>query len=158
MVSMFHTNDQAPDFSLPDQNGKVHTLSDYAGKWMLLYFYPEDDTPGCTEEACNFRDHLELLTEKELMIVGVSVDSIESHKKFEEKYQLPFTLLSDHNKEAVTSYGVWAEKSMYGKTYMGTHRTSFLIRPDGTIAKIYEKVKPAAHVEEILNDMAAFAL
>ena len=150
---MLRTNAKAPDFSLADQDGMMHSLSEYAGRWLLLYFYPKDDTPGCTQEACSFRDSLAELKTKGLTIVGVSTDSVASHRKFADKFTLPFTLLADEKKETVNAYGVWAEKSMYGKKYMGTLRSSFLIRPDGTIAKIYEKVKPGEHAAEILHDM-----
>jgi len=150
---MLETNSKAPAFSLPDQDGKIHTLDEYAGGWLLVYFYPKDDTPGCTEEACSLRDNLSALKAKGLSIVGVSTDSVASHKKFAQKFTLPFPLLADEKKEMVEAYGVWAEKSMYGKKYMGTLRNSFLIRPDGTIAKIYEKVKPGEHAVEILHDM-----
>jgi len=150
---MLETNSKAPAFSLPDQDGKIHTLDEYAGGWLLVYFYPKDDTPGCTEEACSLRDNLSALKAKGLSIVGVSTDSVASHKKFAPKFPLPFPLLADEKKEMVEAYGVWAEKSMYGKKYMGTLRNSFLIRPDGTIAKIYEKVKPGEHAVEILHDM-----
>ncbi len=150
---MLETNSKAPAFSLPDQDGKIHSLNEYAGRWLLVYFYPKDDTPGCTEEACSLRDNLSALKAKGLSIVGVSTDSVASHKKFAQKFTLPFPLLADEKKEMVEAYGVWAEKSMYGKKYMGTLRNSFLIRPDGTIAKIYEKVKPGEHAVEILHDM-----
>lgn len=150
---MLETNSKAPAFSLPDQDGKIHSLDGYAGGWLLVYFYPKDDTPGCTEEACSLRDNLSALKAKGLSIVGVSTDSVASHKKFAQKFTLPFPLLADEKKEMVEAYGVWAEKSMYGKKYMGTLRNSFLIRPDGTIAKIYEKVKPGEHAVEILHDM-----
>lgn len=151
--TMLQTNDRAPAFSLPDQDGNIRSLSEYAGTWLLLYFYPKDDTPGCTEEACSLRDNLSALKAKGLTIIGVSTDSVASHRKFADKHGLPFTLLADEKKEAVSAYGLWAEKSMYGKKYMGTLRSSFLIRPDGTIAKIYEKVKPGEHAAEILHDM-----
>ncbi len=154
---MLETNSKAPAFYLPDQDGNIHSLDEYAGGWLLVYFYPKDDTPGCTEEACSLRDNLSALTSKGLTIVGISTDGIASHRKFADKFSLPFTLLSDEKKEAVEAYGVWAEKSMYGKKYMGTLRSSFLIRPDGTIAKIYEKVKPGEHAAEILQDMDEFS-
>lgn len=150
---MLHANDAAPAFSLPDQDGKIHALSDYAGKWLLVYFYPKDDTPGCTEEACKFRDSTSQLEKRGLTVIGISTDPVQSHKKFADKYDLPFTLLADTEKKVVEAYGVWAEKSMYGKKYMGTLRTSFLIGPDGKIIKVYENVKPGSHAEEILHDM-----
>lgn len=143
---------KAPDFILPDQNGNKHKLSQYKGQWVLLYFYPKDDTTGCTTEACALRDSFPKF-KKGAVILGVSVDSVASHKKFAEKYQLPFTLLADEQKTVVNKYGVWAEKSMYGHKYMGTLRNSFLINPQGKIAKIYEKVKPAEHANQVLADL-----
>ncbi len=143
---------KAPDFTLPDQDGNQHNLSDYRGQWVLLYFYPKDDTTGCTTEACALRDNFPKF-KKGAAILGVSIDSVASHKKFADKYKLPFTLLADEDKNAVIQYGVWAEKSMYGRKYMGTLRTSYLIDPKGNIAKIYEKVKPAEHAEQVLADL-----
>lgn len=148
---------KAPNFKLPDQDDVIRQLKDYAGQWLLIYFYPKDDTPGCTTEACSLRDNLPQFTKGKAAIVGVSVDTVKSHNKFAAKYKLPFTLLADENKEMVEKYGVWAEKSMYGRKYMGTLRTSFLIDPTGKIAKIYEKVKPATHAEEVLKDLASLA-
>lgn len=144
---------KAPEFSLQDQNGHTHSLLDYAGKYILLYFYPKDMTPGCTTEACSIRDSMNDLKEKNIQVLGLSCDSIESHKKFAEKYELNFPLLADVDKQVVNDYGVWVEKSMYGKKYMGIQRDSFLISPDGKIVKHYEKVKPEMHVAEVLNDM-----
>ncbi len=143
----------APDFKTLDQDGKLHKFSDYRGKWVLLYFYPKDDTPGCTKEACVIRDMMPDFKKLKLQVFGVSIDSVKSHKKFTDKYNLPFTLLADEDRKIVTKYGVWAEKSMYGKKYMGILRTSFLIDPKGKIVKIYEKVKPEIHAEEILEDL-----
>jgi len=143
----------APDFELLDQNGKLHKLSDYRGKTVLLYFYPKDDTPGCTKEACSIRDSQANFKNLTTVVLGVSVDSIKSHKKFAEKYKLPFTLLSDEKKAVVNLYGVWGKKKFMGREYMGTLRSSFLISPDGKIAKIYEKVKPEIHAEEVLEDI-----
>lgn len=147
--------DAAPNFSLPDQNGTTHTLSDYKGKWVLLFFYPKDDTPGCTTEACAFRDGASLWKKLGLTVFGVSVDSVKSHAKFDKKYKLGLTLLADESKEVVGSYGVWAKKKFMGREYMGTLRTSFLIDPKGKIAKIYEKVSPITHAEEIERDVRA---
>ena len=147
--------DQAPAFDLPDQSGKMHALKDYAGQWVLLFFYPKDDTPGCTTEACTLRDNYEGFKKLKAVVLGVSVDSVKSHGKFIEKYDLPFTLLADEDKKLVEAYGVWGKKKFMGREYMGTMRTSFLIGPDGKIAKIYEEVKPAAHAEEVLKDLAA---
>jgi|SRR3989344_1939266 len=147
-----HIGDKAPDFTLPDQDGKEHSLYEYQGDWVLLYFYPKDSTTGCTKQACALRDDFLGFEKLGVKIVGVSIDSVESHKKFVQDYQLPFTLLSDDKKEVVKLYGVWGEKSMYGKKYMGTFRTSFLINPEGKIQKIYEKVLPVEHGKEVLED------
>jgi len=149
------TGTPAPDFSLPDQNGKTHALSDYKGKWLVVYFYPKDDTPGCTLEACNFRDNHSALAKLGAEVVGVSTDPVASHKKFEEKYELNFALLADENQEMVNAYDVWGLKKFMGKEYEGTSRVSFIIDPDGKIAKIYEKVKAAEHGEEVLSDLKA---
>lgn len=146
-------NDKAPDFELADQDNNPHKLSSYLSKWVLLYFYPKDMTSGCTVEACNFRDNFPLFEKLPIKVIGISVDSVESHKKFEQKHALPFTLLADIGKEVVKKYGVWQEKSMYGRKYFGTVRTSFLINPQGKITKIYNKVKPALHANEVLNDL-----
>ncbi len=143
----------APDFKAVDQDGKSHKLSDYRGKWVLLYFYPKDDTPGCTKEACMIAELWPDFKKLKVQVFGVSVQNQKSHKKFAEKYDLPFTLLVDEDKKIVEKYGVWAEKSLYGRKYMGTLRVSFLIDPKGKIAKIYEKVKPETHAEEVLEDL-----
>lgn len=145
--------DSAPDFSLSDSVGTMHALSNYAGKWVLLYFYPKDDTPGCTKEACAIRDEFPQFQKMQAIVLGVSVDSQKSHGKFAMKYELPFTLLADEDKKVVNLYGVWAKKKFMGKEYMGTLRTSFLINPEGKIAKIYETVKPEAHAAEVLADI-----
>jgi len=147
--------DEAPAFSLPDQEDKKHSLSHHKGRWVFLYFYPKDDTPGCTKEACGIRDVYGNLTKAGLRVFGVSVDSVESHKKFAEKYHLPFTLLSDADKETVKAYNVWGKKKFLGREYLSTLRTSFLINPEGRIAKIYENVKPENHAKEILDDFKA---
>ena len=144
---------KAPDFALPDQDGNKHTLSGYRGKWVLLYFYPRDNTIGCTIEACAIRDRFTRFRERNAVVLGVSTDAVGRHKKFEEKHRLPFTLLSDEGKEVVARYGVWAKKTFLGRAYMGTLRKSFLIDPRGTIVKIYEKVKPSMHAEEVLKDL-----
>lgn len=146
-------NQKAPDFELPDAEGNTHSLTQYAGKWILLYFYPKDDTPGCTKEACAIRDNFPAFQKMDAVILGVSADSSVSHAKFAGKYRLPFTLLSDEKKEVLEKYGVWAEKSFMGKKYFGILRTSFLISPDGKIAKIYQNVKPAIHAEEVLKEL-----
>ena len=153
-VSAIKVGSAAPDFSLSDQYGRKHKPSDYRGKWVVLYFYPKDDTPGCTKEACAIRDGFGRFEKLRVKVLGVSVDSAASHKKFSEKYDLPFTLLSDEKKKVVKKYGVWRKKRMMGREYMGTTRTSFLIDPDGKIAKVYEKVDPAVHATELLRDLA----
>jgi peroxiredoxin Q/BCP len=145
--------DTVPDFTLPDQNGKEVSLKDFKGDWLLLYFYPKDNTEGCTKEACALRDDFMGFKKLNVKIVGVSADSVKSHKKFADEYKLPFTLLADEKKEVLNLYGVWGEKSMYGKKYMGTLRTSFLINPKGKIEKMYEKVVPAEHSKEVLEDL-----
>lgn len=143
----------APDFTLLDQDGKSHTLSVLRGKWVLLYFYPKDDTPGCTVEACTLRDNLPKFKRLKAKVFGVSVDSVKSHAKFAKKYGLPFTLLADEDKQVVKAYGLWGKKKFMGREYMGTNRASFLIDPDGKIAKVYENVKPEAHAQEVLADL-----
>ncbi len=150
---MEYINTQAPDFTLLDQHGQSHTLSSYTGKRVLLYFYPKDATPGCTQEACSFRDNFTALTEKNVIVLGISCDSVDSHKKFVEKQELPFPLLSDNEKVVVKLYDVWKEKSMFGKKYMGIQRDSFLIDENGIIIQHYIKVKPAEHVAQILKDL-----
>lgn len=144
---------KAKNFTLPDQGGKTHTLQDYAGKWVVLYFYPKDDTPGCTVEACQFRDNFPKFKRSKTVILGISVDAVKKHAKFVAKYELPFTLLSDEEKQVVALYGVWAKKKFMGREYMGILRTSFLISPDGKIAKVYEDVKPSEHALEVLCDI-----
>lgn len=143
----------APTFSLPDQSGKLHKLSDYKGKYVLLYFYPKDDTPGCTTEACTIRDNWSKFKKAKLEVLGISVDSVKSHGKFVKKYDLPFTLLADEEKKVVNAYGLWGPKTFMGRLYQGTARSSFLIDPKGKIAKIYEKVKPDEHAKEVLKDL-----
>ena len=143
----------APDFSLPDEDGKMHKLSDYKGKWVLLYFYPKDDTPGCTVEACMIRDQFQDFKKIKAVVLGVSKDSVASHRKFVDAYKLPFTLLSDEDKKVIKKYGVWGEKNMMGRKYMGVKRTSFLIGSDGKIKKVYQNVKPPIHASEVLKDI-----
>ena len=145
--------EKAPDFMLPDQDGVAHSLSSYQGRWVLLYFYPKDDTPGCTIEACTIRDQFKDFNTIGAVVLGVSTDSVQSHKKFATAYELPFTLLADEHKEVVGAYGVFGEKKFMGKTYMGASRASFLIDPSGKIAKVYEKVKPEKHASEVLADL-----
>ncbi|MEI6478074.1 MAG: thioredoxin-dependent thiol peroxidase [bacterium] len=144
---------KAPDFSLQDQTDTTRKLSDYAGKWLVVYFYPKDDTPGCTKEACSFRDSGAVFAEQDVAVVGISADSVASHAKFAEKYHLTFTLLSDPTKETIRAYGSWGEKSMYGKLFEGIIRKTYLISPEGEIAKEYPKVTPDKHAEQILKDL-----
>jgi peroxiredoxin Q/BCP len=150
-MAKLQTGEKAPDFTAKDQNGKQVSLSDYKGKYVILYFYPKDDTPGCTAEACSFRDNYQSLTAQGFAVIGVSTDSEKSHKKFETKYNLPFTLIADEDKVINEAYGVWAEKSMYGKTYMGTARTTFIITPEGTISNIITKVDNANATQQVLD-------
>ena len=142
--------DEAPDFSAPATGGLKMSLSDFKGKNVILYFYPKDDTPGCTKEACNFRDNFAQFKKRGALILGVSTDPIKSHEKFTEKFDLPFPLLADEDKKIVQAYGVWGEKKFMGRTYMGTHRVTFLIGPDGRIKKIWPQVKPDEHAAEVL--------
>lgn len=144
---------KAPEFSLPDQNGQPRTLADFLGQWVVLYFYPKDDTPGCTKEACSFRDGFARFKRAGIVVLGVSADSVRKHAKFVEKYELPFLLLADESKIVVEQYGVWAKKKFMGREYMGILRTTFLIDPAGKIAKIYENVKPEEHAEEVLAEV-----
>jgi len=143
--------DKAPDFTAKDQNGNDVTLSGFKGKNVILYFYPKDDTPGCTLEACSFRDNYQSLVGQGFEVIGVSTDDEKSHKKFEKKFNLPFTLIADNDKKIVEEYGVWVEKSMYGKTYMGTARTTFLINSLGTIQNIITKVDNQNATQQVLD-------
>lgn len=149
---------KAKDFKLPDQDGKMHSLSQYLGQWVVLYFYPRDDTPGCTKEACNFRDSIHELEKLGVVILGVSKDSVVSHKKFSEKYHLNFPLLSDENKEVLKLYKVWGKKKFMGREYEGIFRMTYLIDPKGEIKKVYEKVNPTIHAGEILKDLQILRL
>jgi len=144
---------KAPEFSLQDQNGVWHTLSEYAGKKVILYFYPKDNTPGCTKQACGFRDLYPQFTEKNAVVLGISKDSVASHKKFEEKYQLGFTLLSDTELDAIRAYDVWQEKKNYGKVSMGVVRTTYLIDEKGMIEKVFGKVKAAENPSQMLGEL-----
>lgn len=146
---MIKINTQAPTFSLLDQDGTLHTLEQYLGKKVLLYFYPKDDTPGCTTEACNFRDGYKDFAKMGLVVLGVSADSVKSHKKFADKFTLPFPLLSDESHAVCESYGVWGLKKFMGREYMGITRSSFLIDEKGNIEKIYENVKAGEHASEV---------
>lgn len=149
---------KAPDFFLPDEAGKMHSLADYRGQKVLLYFYPKDMTPGCTVEAQCFRDRFNDLKVYNVQVLGVSTDSVKSHKKFKEKHHLNFPLLADTEKEVVNKYGVWKEKSMFGKKYMGISRESFLIDEEGIIVKHYAKVTPSEHVDEVLEDVKSLQM
>jgi thioredoxin-dependent peroxiredoxin len=142
---------KAPEFKGKDQNGNPVSLSDFKGKKVVLYFYPQDDTPTCTVQACNLRDNYSLLKKKGFIVLGVSPDEEKKHKKFEDKYGLPFTLIADTDHKIINSYGVWGEKQLYGRTYMGLHRTTFLIDEKGIVKKIFLKPKSKQHTEEILN-------
>ena len=148
---MLQAGDKAPDFNAKDQDGNDIKLSDLKGTRVVLYFYPKDDTPGCTKEACSFRDADDIYRSKGIRVLSVSTDNEKSHQKFISKFQLPFDLLADTDKQIVEAYGVWGEKSMYGKKYMGTFRKTFLIDGDGKIVKIFEKVDVAKHADEVLE-------
>jgi len=145
---------KAPDFTLLDDTGEKVKLSDYKGKKVVLYFYPKDDTPGCTTEACNFRDGFAEIKKRGAIVLGVSADSVDSHKKFKNKFELNFPLLSDPDKKMIEGYGVWKEKSMYGKKYMGIERTTFVIDAQGKISHIFPKVKVADHYDEVVEALA----
>jgi thioredoxin-dependent peroxiredoxin len=144
-------NQPAPEFELRDENGKLRKLSEFRGQPIVLYFYPKDDTPGCTVEACNFRDDYSVYEDAGVIILGVSPDSAESHTKFREKFKLPFTLLADEDHQVAEAYGVWGKKKNFGKEYDGIFRTTFLIGPDGNILKVFENVKPDGHSGEVLK-------
>ena len=148
---MLEIGTKAPAFSLPDQNGAMHTLEDYKGKKVILYFYPKDSTAGCTKQACGFAELYPEFTEKDAVILGVSKDSVKSHKNFETKYQLPFTLLSDPELSCIQAYDVWKEKKNYGKVSMGVVRTTYLIDEDGIIIKAFNKVKAAENPAQMLE-------
>ena len=150
---MINVGKKAPDFTLLDQDGTEHKLSQYKGSKVLLYFYPKDDTPGCTTEACNFRDGYKEFKKMGLVILGVSKDNVKSHKKFADKFKLPFPLLADTEHIVAEKYGVWKLKKFMGREYMGMERSSFLIDEDGNIAKVYETVKPADHAGEVKGDL-----
>jgi len=145
-----HAGIPAPDFTLPDETGQTRKLSDYRGQPLVLYFYPKDDTPGCTTEACNFRDDYSQYQQAGVVILGVSPDSPKKHLKFKEKYALPFTLLADEDHQVCELYGVWGPKKFMGREYDGVYRTTFVIDPQGQILKVFENVKPADHSQELL--------
>lgn len=144
---------KAPAFSLPDQDGRIKRLSDFAGKKVVLYCYPKDDTPGCTKESCDFRDGLDEIHDHGAVVLGLSADSVASHKKFAKKFTLKFPLLSDEEKTTLRAYGVWKEKSLYGRQFMGIERTTFIINEQGKIENIFQKVKVNGHLEEVLAEL-----
>ena len=150
---MLETGIKAPDFTLPDQDGILHSLSDYLGKIVVLYFYPKDNTSGCTKQACNFMELMPHFSENNAVVLGVSKDSVASHKKFQEKYGLNFTLLADTEKEVIKQYDVWQEKNMYGKITMGVVRTTYLIDENGMIVKAFGKVKAAENPADMLKEI-----
>ncbi|MEY3784205.1 MAG: hypothetical protein RLZZ230_527 [Candidatus Parcubacteria bacterium] len=150
---MLTINTSAPDFELTDETGKNRRLSDYKGKWLIIYFYPKDDTPGCTKEACGIAEVYDEFASLGVTVLGISKDSLASHTKFKEKYHLPFTLLSDETATVIDAYGAWKEKSMYGKTFMGINRITYIISPEGKVVKVYPKVSPADHALELLTDL-----
>lgn len=150
---MLEVGTKAPGFKLPDQNGDIHTLEEYRGRKVILYFYPKDNTAGCTKQACGFGELYPQFTEKGAVVIGISKDSVKSHKNFETKYGLPFTLLSDTELEAIQAYDVWKEKKNYGRVYMGIVRTTYLIDEDGIIVKAMDKVKAAANPQQMLDEL-----
>ncbi len=150
---MLEIDTKAPDFELPDQNGTIHTLEEYRGKKVILYFYPRDNTPGCTKQACGFGELYPQFLEKGAVVIGISKDSVASHKKFEEKYSLPFTLLSDKELTAIQAYDVWQEKKNYGKVSMGVVRTTYLIDEEGIIIRAIGKVKAADNPQQMLGEL-----
>ncbi len=147
---------KAPDFNLLDQNGVEHSLTDYSGRWVVLYFYPKDNTPGCTKEACAFRDAREAIAELgNAVVIGISKDSVASHKNFADKHQLNFTLLSDPEHKVIEAYGAWSTKKMFGREFDGVKRNTYIISPKGEIAKTYEGVNPLTHAKQIIDDLTA---
>ncbi len=150
---MLNQNSKAPAFALPDQDGVKRTLAGYRGQWLLLYFYPKDDTPGCTKEACMIKENFSEFKKLGIAVVGISKDTVMSHRKFADKYKLPFTLLADTDTGVMQDYEVWAKKKFMGREYMGTLRASYLIDPKGTIAKVYAAVEPAGHADQVLADL-----
>ena len=151
MARELQVGDLAPPVALKTSTGETVRLSDFSGKWVVLYFYPKDDTPGCTKEACSFQQHLPTFKRADTVILGVSADDIASHGRFAEKYHLTFPLLSDPDRSVSTAYGVFKEKSMYGRVFMGIERTTFLIGPDGRLAAVFPKVKVDGHTEEVIE-------
>ncbi|MEX1022406.1 MAG: thioredoxin-dependent thiol peroxidase [Dehalococcoidia bacterium] len=155
MAITLEAGEQAPDFALQDQDGKTHRLADYAGRTVVLYFYPRDDTPGCTKEACSFRDHHDAIEEAGAVVLGVSTDDADAHQKFREKYDLPFPLLVDDGAEVAKHYGAWGEKMLYGKTVIGMTRSTFVIGPDGRLTKVWKQVKAEGHGQQVLGVLTA---
>ena len=150
---MLRTGDKAPDFTATADGGETVKLKDLRGKKVVLYFYPKDNTPGCTQEACDFRDSIARFRRKGVVVLGVSPDSVRSHEKFKTKFDLPFALLADEDREIAEAYGVWREKSMYGRKYMGIVRSTFVINEKGKIAEVHEKVKVKGHVDQLLGTL-----
>ncbi|MFN3690052.1 MAG: thioredoxin-dependent thiol peroxidase [Fimbriimonadales bacterium] len=142
---------KAPDFSLTDQHGNTVRLSDFRGRWVVLYFYPKDMTPGCTQEACSFRDMHPDFEQEGVVVLGVSTDDVHSHRKFADKYELPFSLLADTDHAVSEAYGAWRKKQMYGKVFWGVERMTYLIAPDGVVSHVFTKVKPVSHADEVLT-------
>ena len=145
---------KAPDFELKDSEGNLHKLSDYAGQTIVVYFYPKDDTPGCTKEACSFRDSYAEFNKAGVTIIGISPDKVASHKKFKDKYALPFTLLADPDHKVCEAYGVWGLKKSFGREYEGVFRTTYVLGPEGEVKRVFEKVKPSDHSKEVLREVA----
>ncbi|GAB6281907.1 MAG: thioredoxin-dependent thiol peroxidase [Ignavibacterium sp.] len=152
---MLEVEKKAPSFKLKDQNGNTVSLNDFKDKKVVLYFYPKDNTPGCTKEACNFRDSIKEIEKYNAVVIGISADSISSHKNFSEKFNLPFPILSDEDKKVLELYGVWKEKNMYGKKYMGIERTTIIIDENGNVQKIFPKVKVDGHIKEVIKELSS---
>ena len=153
---MITINKKAPDFSLPDEKGVLHTLSQYVGKWVVVYFYPRDNTPGCTKEACSFRDAKSIYDKEDIIVLGISKDSVASHQKFSTALHLSFPILSDPTHTTIEAYGAWAPKKFMGREFLGTLRKTVLIDPKGIVRKIYDNVDVNTHAEEIIKDIASF--
>ena len=152
-MQLLEIGDKAPEFSLSNQNGKQVSLVTFKGQYVILYFYPKDDTPGCTKESCEFRDRLDSFREKNAVILGISADSVASHRRFADKFALSFHLLADEDKAVIEKYGAWVEKSMYGKKYMGIQRVTYIIDPKGKIVAVFPKINPIEHAQEVLDTL-----
>lgn len=150
---MLSVGTKAPTFTLKDQNGRAHKLSDYRGKWLVIYFYPKDNTPGCTKEACSFRDSIDVIRNTGAEVIGISKDTITSHAKFADRYNLPFPILADPQTSTIKKYESWGKKKLFGNEFFSTIRTSYIINPKGLIAKVYPKVSPNTHTQEIIKDL-----